>query len=205
MIASLFYNDHELIEPLRKQVGNLYVIDGGSTVPFESDERLEENKYWAGNWHDFLMRSKKEFVWMLNSDVEGIERTDYFRLKTQMEKTGAFMITPSFNSPHAVFHQHTEIIRQVKWIDMTAPIINVGMYQELGGFDEYFKGYFADVDLSYRARRKGLKMYVYDLINIHHIGGYTVTKNNKQEQSNIGDSDYLCRKWEVNHWTELCR
>jgi GT2 family glycosyltransferase len=205
VIASLFYNDNELIEPLRNQVGDLYVIDACSREIFESDERLKENKYWAGNWHEFLMRSKEEFVWMLNSDVEGIERTDYFRLRTQMEKTGAFMITPSFNSPHAIFHQHTEIIRQVNWIDMTAPIINVKMFQELGGFDDYFKGYFADIDLCYRARRKGLKMYVYDPINIHHIGGYSVVKNNMWEQSNLGDADYLCRKWEVNYWSELCR
>jgi GT2 family glycosyltransferase len=86
---------------------------------------------------------------------------------------------------------------------MTCPIINVDMYKKLGGFDLQFKGYFADVDLCYRARLAGLIMAIDDIEEVNHIGSYTVQKEDKWEQANASDNELIVKKWGKN-WTELC-
>jgi GT2 family glycosyltransferase len=114
------------------------------------------------------------------------------------------MITPAFNSPHSLFHKRkTYLTREVNWIDMTCPIINVDMYKKLGGFDLQFKGYFADVDLCYRARLAGLIMAIDDIQEVNHIGSYTVQKEDKWDQANASDNELIVKKWGKN-WTELC-
>jgi GT2 family glycosyltransferase len=141
---------------------------------------------------------------MLNSDVEGVDKAMYLDLVDTMLTEDLFMITPSFNSPHSLFHKRkTHLTREVNWIDMTCPIINVDMYKKLGGFDLQFKGYFADVDLCYRARLAGLIMAIDDIQEVNHIGSYTVQKESKWEQANASDNELIVKKWGKN-WTELC-
>ena len=211
MIASLIFNEHELIQNLRAQFGDeIKLIDCGSTIPVEGAyKRYEDNLLWTGNWQRFLMElDPKEYpyVWMVNSDVEGL-RARYFETITSCFNKLDFMGTYAFNSPHYLFHKQTGCsIRFAKWVDMTAPIINLAKFQELGGFDLRLKGYGADVDLCYRARQKGYTAFIDDSIRFHHIGGYTVNKNNTHEQSNAEEMyRLLCEKWGVNHWTELCQ
>ena len=201
MIATLIYNTKELI-PNFKEL-NATIIDV-SDEPIEGcDIRYEENLYWVGNWHRFLMETKSRYVWMLNSDIKGATREMYVRLVQRAVLNDAFMVTPCFNSPHAIFHKnHFNSLDEVSWVDMAAPLINVDKYRELGGFDLSFKGYFADIDLCYRARQKGYKMYIDNKYEVEHIGGYTVQKEAKHEQANVGDNAILLAKYGKN-WTEL--
>jgi GT2 family glycosyltransferase len=205
MIATLIYNTPELVEKLRAQIPDIFIIDAGSTIPIQgANLRYDENRYWVGNWDRFLRSIDADYVWMLNSDVEGVSKSMYLDLVDTMLTGDLLMITPAFNSPHSLFHKRkTYLTREVNWVDMTCPIINVDMYKKLGGFDLQFKGYFADVDLCYRARLAGLIMAIDDIQEVNHIGSYTVQKEDKWEQANASDNELIVKKWGKN-WTELC-
>ena len=202
MIASLIFNTPELIPILRSQVPNVYLIDVGDEPIKVCNKRYDSNLMWARNWHRFLMETEAKFVWMLNSDVNGIDKTCYLKLMALMNDN-VFMVTPSFNSPHAIFQNDKNVLmREVNWVDMTCPLINVELYHKLGGFDPKFKGYFADIDLCYRARQGGYKMFVDYSIELNHIGSYTVEKTGKWEQAAIDDNQILVEKYGKN-WYEL--
>ena len=204
MIASLIYNTPELISTLRSQVPDIYLIDV-SDQPLEGcDLRYESNLLWAQNWHRFLMETKEPYVWMLNSDIEGVSVNMYDKLLRQLHAINGFMITPSFNSPHQLFqHCKKQATFAVNWIDMACPVIDVDKYRKLGGFDPQFKGYFADVDLCYRARLKDFDMLVDYSLKVNHLGSYTVAKTNKWEQAHAGDSELIFNKYGKS-WIELC-
>ena len=211
MIASILYNTPELVKPLREQYSDILLIDGGSNPEIaECYVSLSDNFYWVGNWDIVLRKFNKigvKYVWMVNSDISfGIDVGYYETAKKLMKEQDLFMLTPSFNSPHLIFNMapiNTGEIIETKWIDMCCPIIDVGKYIELGGFDLQFKGYFADIDLCKRARDKGFKMAIDYSHYCEHIGGYTVNKESKHEQSNMADAELLCQKWGVKHYTEL--
>jgi GT2 family glycosyltransferase len=141
---------------------------------------------------------------MLNSDINGASIEMYETLLYYANSTNAFMITPAFNSPHSLFHPIGNTLRQVNWVDMAAPLINVKKYKQIGGFDLAFKGYFADIDLCHRANAEAFKMYVDDTLKVEHLGGYTVQKEAKHEQANMSDNDILIKKYGKS-WNELCQ
>jgi GT2 family glycosyltransferase len=203
MIATLIYNTPELIPILRAQIPDIFIIDAGSSQRIQGATlRYEENRFWVGNWDRFLRSTNASHVWMLNSDITGATVEMYNTLLHYAISTDAFIITPAFNSPHNLFHSKGNLIRACNWVDMTAPLINVKKYKQLGGFDLSFRGYFADVDLCYRAKQENMKMYIDDSQIIHHGGGYTVIKEAKHEQSNLADNDILIKKYGKN-WHEL--
>jgi len=200
MKVALNYNSPETIEPLRSQIPDVYIVDVGSNPPIKAaNERFEENLYWVGNWDKWLKKTSAKRVWMLNDDIAKMPKHAYKLLNEIMDQTGAFMVTPCFNSPHKVFHQDVkefECYREVTWVDMTVPLIDVAKFKQLGGFDLQFKGYFGDIDLSYRARLAGFKMYATDLLTFHHIGGYTTEKEGTAwAQSNLADQEIIFNKW----------
>jgi hypothetical protein len=207
MKAALCYNSPEMAAQLIEQLPDVHIIDAGSNPKLENSWiRLPINNYWVNNWHVALkyIHSFLEirFVWALNDDVKGVSEEMYQALLSKMQETDAFMITPAFNSPHSTFHKKGNDLREVNWIDMTAPLIDLDKYFELGGFDLNFKGYFGDIDLCYRARERGFKMYVLDSFEFVHIGGYTVNKEGMGEQSNMAHNQILIDKYGKS-WNEL--
>ena len=203
MIASLIYNTQELIPILQDQIPDIFLIDAGSSKPIKGCHiRYNTNLLWTGNWDRFLRSTNAQYVWMLNSDITGASIEIYNTLLHYAIATDCFMITPSFNSPHTLFHSIGNTIRSSNWVDMAAPLINVKKYKQLGGFDLSFKGYFADIDLCYRAKQENMKIYIDDTLKVHHEGGYTVIKEAKHEQSNMADNDLLIKK-HGKSWHEL--
>jgi hypothetical protein len=203
MIATLIYNTPELIPILKDQIPNIFIIDAGSSEPIQGSHiRYDTNLFWVGNWDRFLRSTSAQYVWALNSDITGATVEMYNVLLHYAISTDAFIITPSFNSPHKVFHSIGDKMRLCNWIDMAAPLINVKKYKQLGGFDLNFKGYFADIDLCYRANQEDMKMYIDDTQKVYHQGGYTVIKEAKHEQANMADNDLLIKKYGKN-WFEL--
>lgn len=203
MIATLIFNTPELVPILKDQIPSIFIIDAGSSEPIKGCHiRYETNLFWSGNWDRFLRSTDASHVWMLNSDVTNISIDMYNELLNIAITNNAFIITPAFNSPHNLFHSIGKEIRFCNWIDMTAPLINVKKYKQIGGFDLNFKGYFADVDLCYRARQENYKMLIHDKLKINHAGGYTVIKEAKHEQANLDDNKILLNKYGKN-WFEL--
>ena len=61
---------------------------------------------------------------------------------------------------------------EVDWISGSAMLISKKAFELTGIFDEKYFMYMEDVDLCFRMRQKGLKVYYYPLIKVlHHIGG----------------------------------
>jgi GT2 family glycosyltransferase len=203
MIASLIFNTPELVPVLRAQIPDIFIIDAGSTEPIQgANLRYEDNRFWVGNWDRFLRSTNASHVWALNSDITGATVEMYNILLHYALSTDAFIITPAFNSPHALFHSKGNLIRPCSWVDMAAPLIDVKKYKQLGGFDLSFKGYFADVDLCYKARQENMKMYIDDTQSVSHLGGYTTIKEAKHEQANLEDNSILIKK-HGKSWFEL--
>lgn len=203
MIASLIYNTPELVPVLKAQIPDIFIIDAGSKEPIPGAHlRYEDNCFWVGNWDRFLRSTNASHVWMLNSDISGASIDMYNELLNIAITNNAFMVTPSFNSPHSIFNSIGNEIRLSNWVDMCAPLIDVKKYKQIGGFDLNFKGYFADVDLCYRARQENYKMLIHDKLKISHAGGYTVIKEAKHEQANLDDNKLLLNKYGKN-WYEL--
>ena len=206
MKAALCFNSPEMALQLKEQLPDVIIIDAGSNPPIEfAHMRLKENRYWVKNWHEVLTSFHNmgvKYLLMANDDITGMCETKYQNLLQIMKATDAFMVTPSFNSPHQVFHSRGTGFREVNWVDMTCPLVDLDKFWKLGGFDLEFNGYFADIDLCYRARQKGMKMYVADHLKIHHIGGYTVSKEGTWAQSNMEDNQILVKKYGKS-WSEL--
>lgn len=215
MIAALSFNAPELAEELVKQVPEVKLIEIESHELEQAWFYLPKNEFWVRNWQRVINLICEEtfaidnrspeypYLWMLNDDITGASMEMYHELVKCAKELNSFMITPSFNSPHQVFHNKQTGIREVNWVDMCCPLINLEMFNNLGGFDLDFKGYGADIDLSYRAREKGLKMYVHDIFEINHIGGYTVYKNNTWEQSNVDEMNRVLLAKYGKTWNQL--
>lgn len=216
MIAALSFNAPELAEKLVEQLPKVSIIEVETHLVRKNRWfNLEKNEYWVGNWakvFDIMWRTyekkdsewhKYPYVWMVNDDIEGASMEMYRSLIETAKEFDAFMVTPSFNSPHKVFHSQGEGLREVNWIDMTAPLIDLRKYWALGGFDKAFTGYGADIDLAVRAREKDYKMIVDDELHLHHIGGYSVAKNNTWEQSNLDHMNEILMKKYGKVWHEL--
>ena len=203
MIASLIYNTPELIPVLKDQIPSIFIIDAGSSEPIKGCHiRYETNLFWVGNWDRFIRSIDTQYLWMLNSDITMASIEMYNELVNIAITNNAFMVTPSFNSPHSIFNSIGNEIRLSNWVDMCAPLIDVKKYKQIGGFDLNFKGYFADIDLCFRARQENMLMYICDQFKINHIGGYTTNKEAKHEQANLADNDLLINKYGKN-WHQL--
>ena len=219
MIIALNFNAPELAEELVNQLPEAWIVQIGEGKTVQNQlYRIKENKYWVGNWVDvfnvlwrtFCKPGKEQnmpqypYIWMVNDDITGATMRMYHDLIEIAEDHDAFMVTPAFNSPHSIFHPVVgNDIREVNWVDMCCPLINFEKYLALEGFDPAFKGYGADIDLSVRAREKGLKMIVSDQHEIYHIGGYTVKKNNTWEQSNVDEMNKVLMAKYGKVWHEL--
>jgi len=70
--------------------------------------------------------------------------------------------------------------REVDWVSGCCMAVHRSLFNDLGGFDETFWMYAEDVDLCYRARRRGrTTAYVATAEMVHYIGASTVTNENR--------------------------
>lgn len=61
-------------------------------------------------------------------------------------------------------------IKKVDWVSGAALMILRKAFEELHGFDEDYFMYIEDMDLSYRARKKGILTYFFPDVSIKHVG-----------------------------------
>jgi len=203
MAATLVYNTPDLADAMRAQLPDVAIVDNGSCPPIDGARiRLPDPRGFAGGWNDAMMalgHLGADYVWMLNSDVEGVTPTMLGELADVAEHYGYSVVTPAFNSPHAAFHRFAGGIRAVSWIDWCCPLVSMDAWCDLNGFDEQFNGYFADVDWCKRGRELQMKYAVCDWLDVHHIGSVTA-----QRMGHVWDADdsRLRAKWGKG-WTEL--
>lgn len=67
-------------------------------------------------------------------------------------------------------------VTEVEQLSGAAMIIRGGIFKSIGGFDERYPYYFEDVDLSYRLKKLGYKLFMDPEAKIIHLGGRSTQK-----------------------------
>ncbi|MBU1127143.1 glycosyltransferase family 2 protein [Patescibacteria group bacterium] len=89
----------------------------------------------------------------------------------------------------------TKEARQTFWISGGSGAFRKTMWDRLGGFDEDFKFYWEDIDLSYRAQKRGWKCIWDPKAKVIHKHGQSFRKVNKGYLSLIKERNHLLFIW----------
>ncbi len=183
----LNYNTPELTHKLAISVPGAIVIDNGSTIPIPvakvpySVIRFEDNLGFTQNWNRAILYimdqwpGKFDAFWLMNSDIV-IDQDSITRIESLTESNNYPMLSAGFNCwIEQCQNHHSPGVREVKCIELTAPVILSSVFETIGFFDDRFiLGYGVDLDFCYRMQKAGLKMYVDDLSEFYHIGHQTI-------------------------------
>ena len=215
-IAATLSIYEEMALNLLEQLPDAWVIDNGSNPSISkaiTKYRIPLNLWFTGGWNRAMQFIKANnepyYVWMLNDDLRGVAKDIQLSLMEYLAFHPAVAaVTPAFNSPHQIFHKRSEAwgkIRKVSWIDWTCPMVSMEAWEDIGPFDEDFKGYGADIDWCYRAKEKGWEFAVIDSWDVVHMGSYSTTKLGAQAiMSNVMEMErLLCNKWGKSHWYDF--
>ncbi len=214
--AFLNYKRHDLAESMGRQLEGCPMVmafDNGGELGDDLPGvdlvlHRKKNLMFARGWNwamKVLQPSVYKYVWMLNDDLEGVDRGMLDWL-VRVFPDDAAIVTPAFNSPHPIFHpQPPGGLRQVSWVDWCCPLVRKEAWEDVGEFDPRFVGYGADLDWCRRAREKGWKFYVHNGLVVHHLGSATALSQGLQsKQGNVAEMNRLLKeKWGVKDWSEM--
>jgi len=212
----LNFNTPELTHNLAMSVPGAIVIDNGSTIPIPvakvpySVIRFEDNLGFTRNWNRairYIMDQwpgKFDAFWLMNSDIV-IDQDSIARIESLTESGNYPMLSAGFNCwIEQCKNHHLQGVREVKCIELTAPVIRSSVFETIGFFDERFiLGYGVDLDFCYRMQKEGMKMYVDDHSKFHHIGHQTIYstgqvqlyKSRAMEELRSGMTEKYGKEW----------
>ncbi|WP_394749112.1 glycosyltransferase family 2 protein [Spongiimicrobium salis] len=72
-------------------------------------------------------------------------------------------------------------IREIFWATGACMFIKSAIFKELGGFDEDYFAHQEEVDLCWRAKNKGHKVYYVGSSQVYHLGGSTLSNMNPKK------------------------
>lgn len=85
--------------------------------------------------------------------------------------------------------------KEIFWTTGACMIINAKVYHELGGLDADFFAHMEEIDLCWRAKRKGYSFYVVPSSTVYHVGGGTLNYENPRKTFlNFRNSLYMIHK-----------
>jgi GT2 family glycosyltransferase len=82
-----------------------------------------------------------------------------------------------FQSMEKDYGQYNEIA-SVFWISGACMMIRSKVFRDLGGFDNDFFAHMEEIDLCWRIKRSGLKVYYNPESMVYHVGGGTLNQSN---------------------------
>lgn len=71
--------------------------------------------------------------------------------------------------------------REIFWASGTCMMIRSSLYRELGGLDESFFAHMEEIDLCWRAKLAGHKVWVFTDSMVYHVGGGTLPNNSPRK------------------------
>lgn len=74
-----------------------------------------------------------------------------------------------------------EDIQSVFWATGACMFVRAGLFHQLGGFDEYFFAHMEEIDLCWRMKNAGHRLYVIPQVKVYHVGGGTLPNNNPRK------------------------
>lgn len=156
----------------------------------------EKNLGFAGNVNTGVLKAKREFVFLMNSDVVLIDNSFLTALKhfeenndlfavgfAQIEKDGkivganrAYFQNGLINHSYQLVASHQQLISNF-WAEGGSSIFNKKLFIGLGMLDELFNPfYWEDIDLSYRAWKVGYRILYDPNIKVEHHHESTIGK-----------------------------
>jgi hypothetical protein len=179
----LNYNTPELTQKLCQMVPGSIIIDNGSSNTFPEIQnriiRYDDNLGFTRNWNRVIKHLWEEFdvFWLMNSDII-IQSSSRDRI-LELMNTGKYpILTPSYNCwMKQCQNQGTMDVREIKCIELTAPLIKKSVFQRIGFFNEKFNlGSGVDFDFCLRLQTAGLKVFCDDGSNFEHLKHSTIKK-----------------------------
>ncbi len=203
---------------------DVYLIDNGSTddsiaytehqFPWVRNVRAPRNAFLF-TYNDIVPTLDTEAVLLLNNDIlvepdflppllEHLHTPDVFAVNTRV-LTGD-RVTPQGSRTSGGFHRGLWWYNQLPDIGCTSTCFfalggqaafSRSKYLELGGFDELFWPlYHEDIDLSYRAWRRGWRILYEPRSVLYHLGGQTSGAAYKKKQLRaIVDQNTFLLQW----------
>ncbi len=165
----------------------------------------ETNGGFAKGYNDALQQVDSEYYLLLNSDIEVTEnwlppllammndpkvagcqpKVRSFHRRSEFEHAGAsggFLDHNYFPFCRGRIFDHFEEdkgqydgVTEVFWATGAALLIRSSLYHELGGLDEAFFAHMEEIDLCWRAKKRGYKFMVVPESVIYHVGGGTLS------------------------------
>ena len=193
------------------------VVDNGSSdgsVEYLKDKfpwiRIIEEGYnkFIVAYNDGVKEAKGEWIFLLNNDM--LFKEDFLiPLLNSLNDQNLFAIGSKMESFEGKFEKGVNIAKfkfgyfwiKSKNVEKLSPSIYIGthgmfrreMFLELGGFDGVYSPFYSeDLDLCYRAWKKGLKIFVEPSSVIYHKHMATIDK--------FFDRDYILRVNARNHF-----
>lgn len=74
-----------------------------------------------------------------------------------------------------------ETAREIFWATGAALFVRSSVFNESGGFDEYFFAHQEEIDLCWRMQRMGYKIYVEPASVVYHVGGGTLPVGSRKK------------------------
>ena len=148
-----------------------------------------------------ILKSKTDFVYILNPDVKFNENTFKFLNNSITNLKDFAILSPisdNLNYPNYKVETRTSInsdelnkdLMPVSEIDGYSMIINKKYFSDKNYFDENFFMYLENVDLCLRAKKNNGKLFIVKNSKIHHLGAKAVDDRFSKEVE-------LSRNW---HW-----
>ena len=146
-----------------------------------------------------IIKSNTKYVYVLNPDVV-LKHDTILNVNNSISELNDFAILspvsdnsdyPNYKLSLSKSQNYDEsIIREVEEIDGYSMIINKDYFNNRDFFDEKFFMYLENVDLCFRAKKNGGKLFIIPNSRVHHLGAQAVDDKYTEEIE-------LSRNW---HW-----
>jgi GT2 family glycosyltransferase len=156
-------------------------IDAAYYVLLNSDVRVTPN--WINPLIDLALRDKETAA--IQPKILDAKNTSMFEYAGAaggfLDKWGyAFCRGRIFESLEEDLGQYDDE-REVFWATGACLFVNSKMFHEVGGLDDEFFAHMEEIDLCWRLKLRGKKIYVNPQSVVYHVGGGTLSEGSKMK------------------------
>jgi len=72
-------------------------------------------------------------------------------------------------------------VREIFWATGACMFVRAELYKKIGGLDDLFFAHMEEIDLCWRLKNAGYKIYVVPTVTVYHVGGGTLPNNNPRK------------------------
>lgn len=170
--------------------------------------KSKKNRGFSSTVNLGVKSAKGKYVLLLNTDVEVTQNflEQVFDLFEDKSVFGVSLHEVGFGWAKAVFSngfichlpgKESGVVTRTFWISGGSGIFVKSVWEKLGGMDEkLFKFYWEDIDLSYRAQKRGYKLLWTPHSKVFHNHESTMSKTySKRKLSRIQETNQLVFIW----------